>query len=175
MNWFTDNPIPLFVLGLFAQVFLGVALWQSGRHWILWLMAFCACVSGGLLVAENVISSPAEEITHTLGRLAAAIQTNDPANVVTFVAPEATQIRSSAEREMKRVVISEAFVAGTPKIEFSTSVDGKSIATASFLGRFKAKFVRETTPYEQAIVRFKLYFRQEGDRWLVTNYELNRN
>jgi len=175
MNWITDNPIPLFVLGLLVQVFLGVALWQSGRRWILGLMAICACVSVGLLVTESIISSPTEEITDTLDRLAAAIQTNDPANVVTFIAPEAAQIRGSAEREMKRVIISEAFVAGTPKIELSTSPEGKTTATASFLGRFKAKFVRETTPYDQALVRFKLYFRQEGDRWLVTNYEMNRN
>jgi hypothetical protein len=175
MNWITENPIPLFVLGLLVQVFLGVALWQSGRRWILGLMALCACVSVGLLVVESMISSPTEEITDTLDRLAAAIQTNDPAKVLTFVAPEATQIRSSAEREMKRVVISEAYVAGEPKIEFSTSADGQVTATASFLGRFKGKFARETTPYEQAILRFKLYFRQEGDRWLVSNYEMNRN
>ena len=175
MNWITDNPIPLFVLGLLVQVFLGVALWQSGRRWILWLMALCACVSSGLLIAESMITSPTEEITDTLDQLAAAIQTNDPAKVITFVAPEAATIRSNAEREMKRVVISEAFVAGTPKIEFSAASEVKPTATASFLGRFKAKFVRETTPYEQAVLRFKLYFRREGDRWLVTNYEMNRN
>lgn len=175
MTWITDNPIPLFVLGLLIQVFLGVALWQTGQRWILWLMLLCGCGSIGLLVAESLLTSPTEEVTETLDEIAAAIQTNDPAKVMAFVAPEATQIRSSAEREMKRVVISEAFVAGTPQIQFTTSTEGKPTATASFLGRFKGKFARETTPYEQAAVRFKLYFRQEGGRWLVTNYEMNRN
>ena len=176
MSWITENPIPLFILGLLAQTILAVALWQTGRGWILWLMIALALVSVGLIAAEIVLISPKEEVTDTLNNLATALETNDADKVVAFIAPDATTLRADAMRRLKQVKIYEASVTGNLQIKFDSSPQpDKPIATASFIGRFKAELLKETTPYENAVLRFKMHFRKENGKWLVTAYEINRS
>ena len=174
MTWITENPIPLFILGLIAQIILGIALWQTGRGWIVWVMIALALVSIGLIGAEIVLISPKEEVTDTLDELAAALETNDHSKVLAFIAPEASAMRADAARRLKEVKISEATVTGNLQIKFDPPPDpSKPIATATFIGRFKAKLLKETTPYDNALLRFKVHFRKENGKWLVTGYDLN--
>ena len=175
MNWLTDNPIPLFILGLLAQVILGLILWQTGRGWVMIVMAALGIGSLAVLTYEIVHVSPTEQIAATLDEIAAALESNDPNQVLAFVAPDATRVRSDAAAQLKRVRITEAFVAGDLQVTFDPPPEpDKPIATASFIARIKAKFLKDSSPYEQLAQRFKIYFRQQDGKWLVTNYEMNR-
>ena len=176
MTWITENPIPLFILGLIAQIVLGIALWQTGRGWILWVMIALAIVSVGLIVAEIVLISPSEEVTDTLDQIASALETNEPDKVLAFIAPETAALRADATNRLKQVKISEATVTGNLQIKFDPPPQpDKPIATASFIGRFKAKLLKEATPYDNAILRFKVHFCKENGKWLVTGYDLNKS
>ena len=175
MDWITDNPIPLFILGLIAQLILGVILWQTGRGGVMFLMIALGVTSIALLVVEVVITSPTEELATTLDNLADALETNKLENVLIFIAPEATAVRTDATQQLKRVQIHEAFVAGDLQVNFDTPPNAETpIATATFIGRIKAKFLKDSSPYEQLAQRFKIYFRKENGKWLVTKYDMNR-
>jgi hypothetical protein len=87
LSWINDNPLPLFILGLLIQVVLGVILWQSGRGWVMYLMIALAICSLGLLVLEQILVSPSEEIAATLDEIATALETNKVEKVLAFIAP----------------------------------------------------------------------------------------
>lgn len=175
LNYINEHPIPLFTLGLIAQVILGVILWQTGRGSVMISMIVLACVSILLLIAAFIIKSPAEEVAETLDQIADALETNQPDKVLAFIAPDATVLRADAAQQLKRVQITEAFVSGDLKVTFDPPPEpDKPIATASFIARIKAKFLKDASPYEQLAQRFKVYFREHDDKWLVTGYEMNR-
>ena len=175
MTWITDNPIPLFTLGLIAQLILAVILWQTGRGWVLFVMIALGIANVAALIAEIVIVSPTEELADTLDEIAVALTTNKPENVLAFIAPEATILRADATLQLKRVQINEAAVAGDLIVTLDPPADpAKPTATTSFNGRIKAKFLKDSSPYDQIVQRFKVYFRKENGKWLVTDYEMNR-
>jgi hypothetical protein len=174
MTWITDNPIPLFILGLLAQIVLGAILWQTGRGGVMYAMIVLGIVSVALIVAEIVIVSPTEEIADTLAEIAAALETNKPENVLAYIAPDKRSLRDDATQQLKRVQIREAVITGDLRVAFGASADSQPpTATASFNARIKAKFLKDTSPYEQVIQRFTVNFRKEDDRWLVIGYQRN--
>jgi hypothetical protein len=174
MNWLTDNPIPLFVLGLLVQVVLGVLLWQTSRMWIAIVMGACGIASIAALIYEIAHVSPTEQIAARLDEIADLLETNDPNRVIECIAPDATQVRSSALAQLRRIKIEEATMAGNLQIAFEPPADpAKPEAVATFNGRLKAQLVRDPTPYNQFVQRFRVWFRQQDGKWMVTQYELN--
>ena len=175
MTWFTDNPIPLFILGLMAQVVLGIVLWQTGRGWVILVMAGLGIASIALVFVERLLVSPTEEIAETLDEIGAALETNQIDSVLAFVAPDQTVLRTDARQQLKRVKIEQALVAGDLRVAFDTPADApQPLANASFNGRIKANFLKDASPHDQIVQRFKVYFRKENGKWLVTGYETNR-
>lgn len=174
MTWITDNPIPLFILGLMTQIILGLILWQTGRGWVMFLMIASGISSIGLIVAEICIVSPSEEIASTLDEIAASLVSNKPENVLAFIAPEKTVLRANAVQQLKRVRIHEAAVTGDLRVSAEALPESdQQTASASFNARIKANFLKDTSPYEQLVQRVKVDFRKEKGRWLVTHYVLN--
>ena len=176
MTWITDNPIPLLILGLIAQVILGVILWTTGRGWAMVAMIVLAVTNVALLVAEYVMISPTEEVTARLHEMANTLATNESDQVLECIVPEAAQLRNEIAMQLRRVKINEAVVTSQPIIEFATDANSqRPTATAQFFGRVKAKFLRDSSPYEQMAARYTIFLRQEPDgKWLVTGYEINR-
>ncbi len=175
MTWITDNPIPLFILGLMAQIILGLILWQTGRGWVMLLMIASGISSIGLIVAEVCIVSPTEEIANTLDEIAATLVSDMPENVLAFIAPEKTVLRADTAQQLKRVRIHEAAVAGDLRVSVeATPESDQQTASVSFNARIKARFLKDTSPYEQLVQRVKVDFRKEKGKWLVTHYVINR-
>jgi hypothetical protein len=169
-----DNPIPLFVLGLLVQLVLGILLWQTGRGWIVLLMAACGLASIAALAYEIVHVSPAEQIAARLDEIAELLETNEANRVVECIIPEATRVRAEALAQLRQIRVEEASMAGDLRIAFEPAADPeKPEAIATFNGRIKAQLVRDPTPYNQFVQRFRVWFRKQNGKWMVTNYELN--
>jgi hypothetical protein len=104
------------------------------------------------------------------------LSTNESNQVLECIVPEATQLRNEVALQLRRVKINEAVVNSQPIIEFATDADSqRPTANAQFFARIKAKFLRDSSPYEQMAGRYTVFLRQEPDgKWLVTGYEMNR-
>jgi hypothetical protein len=176
MAWITENPLPLLILGLLAQVILGLILWQTGRGWLMFVMIMLAITNVVLLVLSFVIVTEKEEIAGTLKQLGQTLELNQPDKVMEFISPSASALRGNATRLLKRVKIYEARVASEVDVRFDvpSSTEAQPSATVVFLARIRAKDTKDTSPYEQLAQRFKVKMRKENDHWLVTEYEANR-
>jgi hypothetical protein len=176
MTWITDNPLPLLMLGFIGQVILGIILWQTGRGEALLAMIVLAVVSLALLIAELVIVSPTEEVTARLHEIAGVVATNDLNQILDCVVPEAIPLRSELSLRLRRVKIEEVWITAVPSISFETDVKTqRPTATAELIGRVKAKFLRDSSPYEQMAGRYRVDLRKEpDDKWRVMDYQMNR-
>jgi hypothetical protein len=174
MTWLTDNPMPLFILGMMVQLVLGIALWQTGRGWIAIVMGVLGVGSLLALAYEIVHVSPTEEIADTLDGIADLLELNDLNKTLECIAPDATRVRSEASLQLRRVKIEEAVMAGDLRVTFDPPADpARPEAIATFNGRLKAQFLKDSSPYSQIVQRFRVWFRKQDGKWLVTNFELN--
>jgi len=93
--------------------------------------------------------------------------------VLNLVADDATGVRSAAEKHMPRYQINSVHIAR----DLTITVDDKTApptAVAKFTCRVNANDKRGQIPYQNAILQFTMRYRQEGDRWLLYEYDVDR-
>ena len=62
MTWFTENPLPLVLIGVIVEALLVVVLMRTGRRTVLWGMVLLAVGVAGAVVLERSIVTPREEV-----------------------------------------------------------------------------------------------------------------
>jgi hypothetical protein len=136
------------------------------------LLAMVAVVGlvATLLVTEQWIETPREQVERSLYELAGVVEANDVAAALSFVAPSAdAQVRKDIEQLMPLVDIERARIIGTPKIEVNANgavatCRGIVIATNKQNGMKGGAEDELTMTWVHA-----------GDRWLVKDYTSQRN
>jgi hypothetical protein len=125
-----------------------------------------------MLVVERLVVTPREAIADTLEELALALETNHIENAMAFLAPDGEQIRRDAQHYLPGVTISDANIGGDLDVVINRLTNPPT-ARATFTGRISGvNKGLDRSPYENFVRRFTLLLRRDGDRWLVTGYEM---
>lgn len=172
MSAFLESPWPALWLGLVAEALLGVAWFQTGNKRLFQAMIGALVVVLLLLALEALVVTDREAVSNTLENTASAMATNDLNQVLAFIAPEATKLRADAERYLPNVMVRDANIGGDLEVTINRLTNPPT-ARATFTGRINAASRgAERLPYENFVKKFTLKLRQEGDGWLLTDYEM---
>src|SRR5262245_54422670 len=102
---FLESPWPALWLGLLAEALLGLAWYQTGNKRLFQAMVGALVVMLLLLALELLVVTDREAVSNTLEDTANAMETNDLNQVLAFIAPEATKLRTDAERYLPNVMV----------------------------------------------------------------------
>ena len=172
MQWLFENPWPAIGCALVIEVILGVAFYNTGRRAVLAGMAGVLVLALVMVAVERLVVTEREEVEDALHGIAAAMETNRIEAVLAYIAPDAIPMRSAVQSILPSIEVTEA-KARDIKIVFNRVV-APPTARVEFIGRVKAKSHSpgQQFPYENFIRRFTVKLRKEGDRWLLTEYEM---
>lgn len=130
-------------------------------------------ITAALLLVERFIETPREAVERTLYELADTVEANDVAGALEYIAPGASQIRRDVEQVMPLVNIDTANILGSPRIEVDMTATPPE-ATVECRG-FVHGTMKQNGMKGGDTAQMTIYFVQQGDRWLVRDYNPNRN
>ena len=173
MQLLFESPWPAIWLGVLAEALLGVAFFNTRRAALLWAMGGALVVTGLLLLTEWAVVTDVESVEYTLEAVAAALEINDVEQVLAHVAPDAGRLRAAIGTYVPRIKISDAKVGRDLKVTVNHLTQPPT-ARAVFTGRITGESRNPSSgyPYDNFLQRFAIKLRQEGDRWLLADYEL---
>ena len=173
MNLLAENAIAIWMGGAVLLTLAGVVYWQLRTGKALLAVLAVVLIAGLLLVVEHLIETPREAVERTLYELADAVEDNDVAAALSFVAVGASQIRSDVETAMPLVRIDKANIIGTPE----TTVDmAQQPATASVSCKgFVHGTLKRNGMVGGEFAEMVITFVQVGDRWLVQDYTSSKD
>jgi hypothetical protein len=161
-----EDPTPIIVAGVLAEIVLGILLWKSGRGFLLWFMAGVAAMTAlGVLISWLVVT-PRERITMMLDEARRAVVANNLDATLEFIAPAAKDERQWVQETMRRFEFREATIRGL-EIDLEQAGDVQQaeawlIGIADFRDR-RGEFSSENYP-----ARLKIKLQRFGQRWLIT-------
>jgi hypothetical protein len=165
-----EDPTTLIVAGALIEVLLGIGLFKSGRGVLaLPMIGVLVLVGLGVLV-ERLVVTDREHVETALDGVCRALMANDVEGVLKHIDPEAGGIRSHVQSILPRAHITDARLYDVViRVNHHTSPPS---AQADFTGRVKGRFQGDGGGGEGPVLRkFTVNFRQEGDNWLITDYE----
>jgi hypothetical protein len=173
MNYLAENALPIWVAGAVLLTMAGVFYWQMRSSAALAAVIAVAAIAGLLLGFERFVETPREAIERTLYEMADVVEANDVEGALSYVAPGASQIRSDVETLMPEVRVERANVVGTPvtSVNLSSNPPTATVTCRGFVyGTLKRNGMTGGEPVELVIT-----FVQDGDRWLVKDYNSPRD
>ncbi len=170
MTWLLEDPTPTLVAILLIEAVLVVALVNTGRGALLGAIAGVGLLGALLLGVEWLVVTDKESVEASLSGAAQALESNNPQAVMDYIDP-ASAMRNRVAQEMAQVTISKARFSRLD-VKFNRHVSPPT-AEADFMGYVNGRDRRGEFPYENFAGRFTVRLRREGDRWLMTDYELH--
>lgn len=169
MSWILEDPTPTLVGAALIIALLILALVKTGRGVLLYAIAGVILLTALILVAERLVVTDREAISDTLSEAVVALEANDPQALGKLIDPTSPMLREAA-REMAQVNIQKVtFSRLDVKVNRHTS---PATAEADFMGYVNGRDRRGELPYENFTGRFIVRFRRDGDRWLMTGYDI---
>lgn len=171
MSWLFEDPTTLIAAGVLIEALLAVALVKSGRILLIAAMVGVLALVGLGVLVERLVVTEREQIEATLDGVTTALEANDVEGVLRFIDPAAAGMRSSV-----RSAVSEARITDARIYDLVAHVDHRTnppTARADLTGRVKGRYRGEAPAGGEGLFlrRFTVDFRQEGDRWLMTDYQ----
>jgi hypothetical protein len=173
MTYLAENALAIWMGGAVVVTLALVVYWQLRSTRALVGVVAAVAVTAVLLVASWLIVTPREAVSHALYGLAAAVEANDLAGVLSHIAPAAAQVRTDAETLMPLVEVEKARVVDAPQIDLEPTRD-PSRAVVRFRALVQAT-VRRNGERGAAMDDLTVNFVREDDRWLVESYTAARN
>ena len=161
-----ENPAPIVVCGVLAEIVLVILLWRSGRGFLLWIIAGVAALTAlGVLISWLVVT-PRERITMMLDDARRAVAANDLEATLKFVAPTAEGERQWVQETMRRFEFRDPRIRDL-EIDLEQSRDpqqaeARLVGIAAFRDRFG------DTSSENFPARLKIKLQRFDKRWLIT-------
>lgn len=167
MSWLLEDVRPLLLAGLLIEGLLVAFFVQTGR-----MATFIPIVAVlGLMViavaVEHFVVTDKEQIAATLDEIAAALKQNDGQAVMRHIDPRAVEMRRRVDSAIGLVVIREAQYRD---LNVTSQPGNPPTATAEFIGHVAFTDPKQRTPYKRYLRRFRVSFRKEGSRWVITDY-----
>jgi hypothetical protein len=173
MNWLAENALPIWACGAVALTMALIVYFQTRTTGALVGTVAVLGITGLLLLSEWAMETPREAVERTLYELADTVEANDIQGALQFIAPGASKIRNDIETMMPLVTIDTANIMGTPLIEVNVAdqpPSAKVECRGFFHGTMKQNGMKGGDRAEITI-----FFAQVGDRWLVSDYEPNKD
>ena len=165
MNWLLQNPLIIVVTGLIIEVLLFLALQQSGKKSVAWLMAGVAVLTAGLISLERWVVTPEEAIRAKLYEIAADLQNNDVEAVIAHISRRATEQQEEARKRIKNVTFKEVSVKEIADVEIADPPERGSV-------RVRVKAAGNVGPFQGTDIReFKVYFALEDGVWKIRGWD----
>lgn len=167
MNTLLENPLPIAAVGAMLATLFGLIF--LSRRSLLSLVGLGAVVlfTSLLLITEQLIVTPREEIEAAIGGMLDAIEANDVTAAVAFVDPQATELRRDVETLMPTVDVDDC---GATAIQIDVDKSASPMtATANFKGRLRGvhRSSGMTVGYFDQ-VDFAFVYRD--DRWTLADF-----
>ncbi len=122
MNWLAENALPIWVCGAVALTMAAIVYLQMRTSGALLAVVLVTVVTSALLLAERLMETPREAVERALYELAAAVEANDVAAALTFLAPTVDpEIYDDVEKLMPTVRIERANVLQPIEIELDNA------------------------------------------------------
>jgi hypothetical protein len=170
MTIFLESPWPILLIGIAAEAAMAVALLRSGRGKWLWPMLGVAVLVLGGLAVEHFVVTDRKLIIQTLDDATAGVEANDLQRVLRCISPSAARPRSDAQWLLGRVTFDTARIYRLDiKINRLTSPPS---AKAHFTALGKGKDRSGVIPYQAYSRQVDVELQREGNRWLVTGYQV---
>ncbi len=174
MNWLAENALPIWVGGAVALTMALVVYLQTRTNKALLAVGIVVGITAALLVAEWLLETPREAVERRLYALAAAVEANDVAATLTYLAPTADpRLRSDVETLMPLAKIERARIIGTPRIEVQAGPDAVT-ALAQCRGIIVATIKQSGMKGGQED-QLTLTWVRRGDNWYLESYTSKRN
>ena len=168
--WILEQRLPILIMGALVVAVLLGGLFQTGRRGLLYAAIVAAIGTCALLVLEQFIVTPGEQVENTLTQIAADLERNDIEAIQRVISTSKPNLRFDAEHKMKLVEIKEVSIKSNLKVEVAP--EGTS-AVARFNAVIRARDRAEQfglQPFPRFfIVKFQ---REAGDAWRVVDYEM---
>jgi hypothetical protein len=170
ITWFTEDPTPIIVGGVFALLVLGVFFLKNGRGVMLLSMAGVALVMGMAVLVDRLVVTDREQVADVIYGAAAAAERNDLDAVTSFISPTAPQVKAEARRWIGQAKLESVNISA---MEVTLDRAAKPMtATAEFRVYATGQFTDRGAPYPfKYLSRLLVKLQQEKNGWLVTDYE----
>ncbi|MEZ6073831.1 MAG: hypothetical protein R3C10_27015 [Pirellulales bacterium] len=168
MAWLFEDPSTVLLAGALVLFLLGVVLYQTGQARVLLAMAGVALLVFVCVVVERVVVTDREEVENALYSTAQMIEANDVAGVLAQIAPEASSMRSAVESHLTRWDVTEARITN---LKINVHADREpATADVELIGRVSVDDPQDQAPYRNAVRRFTVHLRRDGDVWRMVSY-----
>lgn len=168
MTWLLEDPWPIVILGVLGEVLLLAALLRTGRGLFVACMVGVALLTGLGVLVERLVVTDREEIEETLQSAAAALSSDEPLRVLDYIAPEAEEVRSAAQRYLAWIDFRDISLRA-PETRVSQRMPGT--ATVRFTAHVQGTLKNSELSLGEGLVYLEVQFRKHEGRWLVTGYQ----
>lgn len=169
ITWFTENPTPLLVTGGMMLMLLLVFFLKSGRFVLFWPMGAVAVFMGITVLVDRLVVTDRERVQNAIYDAAAAGEKNNLEGVLAIISPSAARVREEARRWIGQAKLEEVTI-GNLQVTLDRTKQPQT-AVAEFWVRAQGEARTGTTIYHNYVGRLRVEFQQEGERWLVTDYQ----
>ena len=162
------------VIGGLALIVLAFVAYATGRLLYVGIMGVVAPVLVGLVVLERYVVTEWEEVETVIFSAAAAVETNDPEEVLQFVSdsPDVEWFRRRIRAAMEIYQIEFARIDRDLEITINRTTHPR-YAVARFIAFGKGRIRGGQTIYEHAPPhRFEVRLNREGETWKIVDYEM---
>jgi hypothetical protein len=170
MTIFIESPWPILLIGIGAEAVLAIMLLRTGRGRLLWAMVgVAAFVVAGLLV-EHFVVTDRKAVTQTLEEARAAVVANDLQRLLNCISPTAPTARRDADWMLHRVEVNQGSI---HQLEITVNrLTSPPSARARLVAVGAGRDRMNEFPYNGFYRRVVVNLRREGDRWLITDYDV---
>jgi divalent metal cation (Fe/Co/Zn/Cd) transporter len=166
-EFFLESPYLLAASGL-VVVLASLVFWtQTGQRTGIYVAVITSAITVALVLVNLQVETNREQILRTIDEVAAALRTNDFERVYSYIHPGAAAGVMHAKSELPKYRFSEARRTRLNSIEIN-----RAASPVSAIAEFNVLVGIEAEGQKFRVPRFvRVYFVQQGDRWLVRDYE----
>lgn len=165
MTWFTENPLPLVLIGVIIEALLVVVLMRTGRRSVLWGMVLLAVGVAGAVVLERSIVTPREEVKLALEEMRVLVEADDRPGLLKRIDanPGVAELRNRIQSDLAHVTVDTAKI---------TELKDEDIKVNPAADEAKVGFIGSVDVSGAArghiVLRFDVNLKKRDGVWLVT-------
>lgn len=166
MTWFTENPLPIVLVGVIVEAMLAIVLARTGKRSVLWSMIGLAAFVAGAVVLERYIVTPREEVRTALEEIRTIVVANDLPKLLERIDTnqEVARLRTQVQQQLANHTVTEAKINELKNDDIQVQGDR---AQVKFFGSVDLKFAGQVAPTHFPL-KFDVRLRKKDGVWIVT-------
>ncbi len=170
MAFLVESPWPVLFAGIVVEAALAIALLRTGQGKLLWWMLVAGVLTLAGFGVERLVVTDRESVADTLDAAAEAVEENDIDRLLGCISPSAKEPRNTSRWVLERFEVEWALIRNL-EIDINR-LTSPPTAKAHFKAVGHGRDRMGQVPHRTYSKRVVVKLRREGDRWLVTGYEI---